>query len=137
MLQPKQQKYARQFRGKRRGKATRGNKLEHGDFGLKAMTRGWVNERQIEAARRAITHHTKRQGKVWVRIFPHKSYTKKPSEVRMGGGKGDVAGYVAVVKPGRILFEVGGVEEELAREALRLAGHKISVRTEIVKRFGE
>lgn len=132
MLQPKKQKYTKQFRGKRRGKAMRGNELSFGDFGLKATTRGWVKSTQIEAARRAVTNFTKRQGKVWIRIFPHKPYTKKPSEVRMGGGKGDVEGYVSVVKPGRIILEIGGVPEELAREALNLAKHKISVRTQII-----
>lgn len=134
MLQPKQLKYPKQFRGKRRGKAVRGSALSFGDVGLKALTCGWVTDKQIEAARKAITHHTKRQGKVWVRIFPDKPYTKKPAEVRMGSGKGDVEGYVAVVKPGTMLFEVGGVPQVMALGALRLASHKIGVRTTIIEK---
>lgn len=134
MLQPKQLKYPKQFRGKRGGIATSCNKIEFGDFALKALGCGWITERQIEAARRAIMHHTKRQGKLWIRIFPDKPYTKKPAEVRMGSGKGDVAGYVAVVKPGRILFEIGGVLDHVARESLRLAKHKLPIKTEIVSK---
>lgn len=134
MLQPKKLKYPKHFRGKRRGKATRGSTLAFGDMGLKALTCGWVTSNQIEAARKAITHHTKRQGKVWIRVFPDKPYTKKPAEVRMGSGKGDVEGYVAVVKPGCMMFEVGGVPENLAREALRLASHKIGLKTQVIER---
>jgi len=132
MLQPKQLKHPKQFRGKRRGKAYRGNTLAFGEVGLKALTCGWVTDKQIEAARKAITHHTKRLGKIWIRIFPDKPYTKKPAEVRMGSGKGDVEGYVAVVRPGCIMFEVGGVNTDIARAALRLASHKIGLRTLIV-----
>lgn len=132
MLQPRKLKYPKQFRGKRRGKAYRGSTLSFGEVGLKALTCGWVTDKQIEAARKAITHHTKRLGKVWIRIFPDKPYTKKPAEVRMGSGKGDVEGYVAVVRPGAIMFEVGGVDPEIARSALRLASHKIGLRTQIV-----
>jgi len=132
MLKPKQLKHAKQFRGKRRGKAYRGSTLSFGEVGLKAMTCGWVTDKQIEAARKAITHHTKRLGKIWIRIFPDKPYTKKPAEVRMGSGKGDVEGYVAVVRPGCIMFEVGGVNLDIARAALRLASHKIGLRTLIV-----
>jgi len=117
-----------------RGKAQVGNKLEHGEFGLKALTCAWVSAAQIEAARRAINHYTKRAGRVYIRIFPDKPISSKPNEVKMGGGKGDIVGYVAVVKPGRILFEMSGVEEEVACEALRRAGFKLSVRTRLVTR---
>jgi large subunit ribosomal protein L16 len=134
MLQPKRLKYPKSFRGKRRGKAYRGSEINFGDYGLKSLTVAWVTEKQIEAARKAIVHHTKRQGKMWLRIFPDKSYTHKPAEVRMGSGKGDVEGYVAVVKPGKMLFEIGGVTEAIAREALRLASHKLPVRTQIIAR---
>jgi len=117
-----------------RGKASVGNKLELGDYGLKAITAAWVSAAQIEAARRAIVHYTKRTGRTYIRIFPDKPITSKPSEVKMGGGKGDVVGYVAVVKPGRVLFEISGVSKEIALEALRRAGFKLSVRTRIIKK---
>lgn len=134
MLQPKKEKYRKKFRGKMRGKAGRSNMVTVGEYGLKAVSRGWVSARQLEAARRAIAHYTKRKGKVWVRVFPDKSFTSKPAEVKMGGGKGDVQGYVAVVKPGRIVFEVSGISEEIAKEALRRAGHKLSVKFKIVSK---
>lgn len=132
MLQPKRTKYRKAFRGKMRGNATRGTNLNFGEYGLKALSSGWVSSRQIEAARRAIAHYTKRGGKVWIRIFPHKPVTKKPLEVRMGSGKGAVDHYVSVVKRGKILFEIAGVSEETAKEAMRLAGHKIALETKFV-----
>lgn len=134
MLQPKKQKYRKHFRGKMRGKAVSGSTLAFGDVGLKALGRGWVTSQQIEAARKAISHESKRVGKIWIRIFPDKSYTKKASGARMGGGKGDIEGYVAVVKPGRVLFEITGVDKEVARKAMWLAGQKLSVATKIVER---
>ncbi len=127
MLQPKRVKFRRQFRGSRSGVATRGATIEFGDFGLKSMEAGWITARQIESARRAMTHHTKRGGRIWIRIFPDKAVTKKPPETRMGSGKGAVDHYVAVVKPGTILFEMGGVEKSIAQEAMRLAGRKIAL----------
>lgn len=132
MLAPKRAKYRKAFRGKRGGKAVRGSEIDFGAFGLKALTVGWVGSRQIEAARRALTHYTKRGGRIWIRIFPDKPITKKPPETRMGSGKGDVAEYVAVVKPGRIMFEMAGVPPEVAREAMRLASAKLPVRTKFV-----
>lgn len=134
MLQPRRVKYRKQQRGRLTGLATRGNTVAFGEFGLQALTPGWVTARQIEAARRAITHHIKRGGKVWIRVFPDKPVTKKPAETRMGSGKGSVEEWVAVVKPGRILFELAGVREEVAREALRLAAHKLPVQTQVVTR---
>ena len=134
MLQPKKTKVRKQFRGKMRGKALRGSKLAFGEFGLKAVGRGWVSARQIEAARKKITHVTKRNGKYWIRVFPDKPITSKPVGVKMGSGKGEIKEYVATVLPGKILFELGGVTEELAREALRKASHKISVKTQIVEK---
>ena len=134
MLQPKKVKYRKQFRGKMRGIATAGTKVEFGDFGLKSLGRVWLTARQIEAARRAITHHTKRAGKVWIRIFPDKAYTGKGQGVGMGGGKGDPQGFVAIVKPGRVLFELAGVSEQMAREALRLAAAKLPIKTKFVVR---
>ncbi len=134
MLQPKKTKFRKQFRGKMRGKAFRGSQLSFGEFGLKAIGRGWVSARQIEAARKKITHVTKRSGKYWIRVFPDKPITSKPVGVKMGSGKGEVKGYVATVLPGKILFELGGVSEDLAKEALRKAGHKISVKTQIVEK---
>ena len=131
---PKKQKYRKQFRGRMKGKASRGSKVNFGEYGLKSLGRGWISENQIEAARRAIAHSTRRGGKVWVRIFPDKPITARASGVRMGGGKGDVAGYVAVVKPGRILFELAGVSEELVKEAFVRAAAKLSVPTKIVVR---
>jgi large subunit ribosomal protein L16 len=114
--------------------ARSGRDLSNGDFGLQSVDGSWINERQIEAARKAIVRETKRKGKLWLKIFPHKPYTKKPAETRMGKGKGDVAGYVAVVKPGRVIFELAGVEEVVAREALRKAGTKLPVKTQIINR---
>ena len=134
MLQPKKVKYLKHQRGRMKGKATRGATLAFGDYGLKAQEPHWITSQQIEAARIAITRHVKRGGKLWIRIFPDKAYTKKPAETRMGKGKGPRVGYVAVVKPGRILFEIGGIGEDLAREALRLAAHKLPIKTSIVSR---
>ncbi len=134
MLQPKRVKYRKVHRGNRRGKALTGNTLVFGDYGLKAEESAWITARQIEAARRAITHHTRRGGKLWIRIFPDKSVTAKPAETRMGSGKGAPDHWVAVVKPGRMLFEMGEVTEETAREAFRLATHKLPIATRVVAR---
>ena len=134
MLMPKKVKFRKQQRGRRRGLATRGGELSFGDFGLQAMEPGWVTARQIEAARIAMTRHVKRGGKIWLRVFPDKSVSKKPAETRMGKGKAAPSHYVAVVKPGKILFEMGGVPEEMARSAMRLCAHKIPFRTKFVKR---
>jgi large subunit ribosomal protein L16 len=134
MLQPKKVKYLKHQRGRMKGIATRGSKLAFGDYGLKALEPVWITSQQIEAARIAITRHVKRGGKLWIRIFPDKAYTKKPAETRMGKGKGPRVGYVAVVKPGRILFEIGGLDQELALEALRLAAFKLPCKTTIVSR---
>jgi len=134
MLQPKRVKYRKSHKGHRRGKAQAGNKVEFGDFGLQALESAWVTSRQIEAARRAITRYIRRGGNVWVRIFPDKPATKKPAETRMGGGKGPPDHWVAVVKPGRILFEMGGVSEAVAREAMRLASHKLPISSRFVAR---
>lgn len=134
MLQPRKEKFRRTFRGKRRGVASRGNDVAFGEFGLKATTVGWVSARQLEAARKKITYSTKRIGRYWMRVFPHKPITKKPVGVKMGSGKGDIEQHVAVVKPGMILFELGGVTEEMAKEAFRRAGHKLSVKTTFVKK---
>ena len=134
MLQPKRVKYRKSHKGHRRGKAQAGNKLSFGDFGLQALESAWVTSRQIEAARRAITHHIRRGGSVWICIFPDKPVTKKPAETRMGGGKGPPDHWVAVVKPGRILFEMGGVSEAVAREAMRLATHKLPISSRFVVR---
>ena len=132
MLMPKRVKYRAVFRGDRRGKATRGNKLAYGEFGLVATEAKWVRANQIEAARVALTRYIKRGGQVWIKIFPDKPVTGKPLGVRMGSGKGSVEYWVAVVKPGRVMFEISGVPEETAREALRLAGTKLPVKTKIV-----
>lgn len=132
MLVPRRVKYRKQMRGTRTGVASRGTTLSNGDFGIQTLESAWVTSRQIEAARRAITHHIARGGKVWIKIFPDKPVSKKPPEVRMGSGKGDIHEYVAVVKPGRILFEMGGVTKAIALEALRLASHKLPVKTKIV-----
>ncbi|KKU80804.1 50S ribosomal protein L16 [Candidatus Gottesmanbacteria bacterium RIFCSPHIGHO2_01_FULL_46_14] len=129
MLAPKRAKYRKSFRGKRGGNSIRGSEVNFGEYGLKAITRGWVTSRQIEAARRALTHSTRRGGRVWIRIFPDKPITKKPSETRMGSGKGDVYEYVAVVRPGRMLFEMAGVTLDQAKEAMRLASAKLPIRT--------
>mgnify|MGYP002511163642 FL=1 len=134
MLMPKRVKYRNVFRGNLRGKTKGGATVNFGEFGLQATEAGWITSRQIEAARIAMTRYMKRGGKVWINIFPHKPYTKKPLEVRMGAGKGAVEGWVAVVKPGRVMFEVAGVSEEVAREALRLASHKLPVKSKFVKR---
>lgn len=134
MLQPKRVKFRKQHRGNRRGQAHRGSTLVYGDYGLQALEPAWITDRQIEAARVAVTRHIRRGGKVWIRIFPQKPYTKKPAETRMGSGKGSPEYWVAVVKPGRIMFELGGVPEEVAREAMRLAGHKLPIQTKFVKR---
>ncbi|MFC1626604.1 50S ribosomal protein L16 [Patescibacteria group bacterium] len=134
MLQPKRRKYRKEFRGKRGGLSIRGSNIDFGTFALKATTRGWVTSRQIEAARRAMTNYTKRGGRIWIRIFPHKPITKKPAESRMGSGKGDIHEYVAVVKPGRILFEMAGVSFEDAKEAMRLASRKLPVRTRFLSK---
>lgn len=132
MLMPRRAKHRKSFRGKRTGIATRGVNIDFGEFGLKAMTCGWVSSRQIEAARRALTHYVKRGGRIWIRIFPDKPVTRKPPETRMGSGKGDLHEYVAVVRPGRILFEMGGIPEVDAREAMRLASAKLPVRTKFM-----
>lgn len=135
MLMPKRVKYRKQMRGRMKGRARRGAEVHFGDFGLQSLEPGWVTARQIEAARRAIVRALKRRGKVWIRIFPDKPVTQKPAETRMGKGKGNVEFWVSVVKPGRVLFEVGGgLPEETAREALRLASYKLPVKTKIVTR---
>ncbi len=134
MLMPKRVKRRRVFRGRMKGKATRGNFLAYGDFGLMATEPRWVTSRQIEAARIALTRYTKRGGKVWIKIFPDKPVTEKPAETRMGSGKGSPEYWVAVVKPGRVLFEISGVSEEVAREALRLASHKLPLKTKFLMR---
>jgi len=134
MLQPKRVKYRKTHKGHRRGRANSGNTVVFGDFGLQALESAWLTARQIEAARRAITHHIRRGGNIWVRIFPDKPVTKKPAETRMGSGKGPPDHWVAVVKPGRTLFEMGGVSEEIAREAMRLASHKLPIDTKFVLR---
>ncbi len=134
MLVPKRAKYRKQFRGKLRGTAHAGTRISFGEYGLIAEATGWITARQIESARRAITHYTQRGGRVWIRIFPDKPVSKKPPEVRMGGGKGDVAEFVASVKRGRMLFEMAGVTKETAFAALRLAAHKLSIKTRIVEK---
>ena len=134
MLMPKRVKRRRVFRGRMKGKAMRGNFLAYGDFGLVATEPSWITSQQIEAARIAMTRYTKRGGQVWIKIFPDKPVTKKPAETRMGSGKGSPEYWVAVVKPGRIMFEIAGVSEEVAREALRLASHKLPLKTKILAR---
>lgn len=134
MLQPKTSKFRKAQRGKRRGEATRGNTIAFGAYGLQSTGRDWVTAQQIEAARKAIARTMKRKGKLWMRIFPDKPITKKAEGVRMGSGKGEVEGYAAVVKPGRILFELSGVEEDVAKEAFRLAGFKLPVRSKFIKK---
>jgi large subunit ribosomal protein L16 len=131
---PKRTKYRKQFRGRMKGKASRGNKVQFGDYGLQSLSAAWLTSRQIEAARRAIVRFVKRGGKVVIRVFPDKPVTEKPAETRMGSGKGAVDHWVAVVRPGHILFEISGVTEEQAREAFRLAGHKLPVSTQFVSR---
>ena len=137
MLMPKRVKRRRQFRGRMKGAAHKGNQLAYGDYGLQALECGWVKSNQIEAARVAMTRFIKRGGNVWVDIFPHKPVTKKPADTRMGSGKGSPEYWVAVVKPGRVLFEMGGVPEDIAREALRLASHKLPVKCKFVKKEAE
>lgn len=134
MLMPKRVKYRREHRGKMRGRAKGGTEVNFGEYGLQALEASWITNRQIEAARIAMTRYMKRGGKVWIKIFPNKPYTAKPLEVRMGSGKGSPEGWVAVVKPGKVMFEVAGVSEEVAREALRLASHKLPIKTKFVKR---
>ena len=137
MLMPKRVKRRRVMRGRMKGKASRGNFVAYGDFGLQATEPCWVTSRQIEAARIAMTRFIRRGGQVWIKIFPDKPVTQKPAETRMGSGKGSPEYWVAVVKPGRVLFEIGGVSEEIAREALRLASHKLPIKTKIIKREEE
>ena len=134
MLSPKRVKYRRVMRGRMKGKASRGNKVVYGEFGLQATSPAWITSNQIEAARIAMTRYTKRGGKVWIKIFPDKPVTEKPAETRMGSGKGSPEYWVAVVKPGRVLFEIGGVSEEVAREAMRLAMRKLPLKCKFVKK---
>ncbi len=134
MLMPKKVKYRKVQKGRIKGKATRGDKINFGDYGLKALEAGWITDRQIEAARVAMTRHIKRGGKIWIRIFPDKPITKKPAETRMGSGKGAPDHWVAVVKPGRILYEIQGVSEDMAREAMRLAAQKLPIKVKFVTR---
>ncbi|MEE1019522.1 MAG: 50S ribosomal protein L16 [Acutalibacteraceae bacterium] len=134
MLMPKRTKYRRVQRGRMTGKATRGNKVTYGEFGLQALEPAWITSNQIEAARVAMTRYIKRGGKVWIKVFPDKPVTKTPAETRMGKGKGAVEYWAAVVKPGRVMFEIGGVSEELAREAIRLAMHKLPIKCKFVKK---
>ena len=134
MLQPRRVKHRKHHRGRMKGKATSGNVVSFGEFGLQSQAPAWIDSRQIEAARRAMTHEMRRGGKVWIRIFPDKPVTAKPAETRMGSGKGNPEKWVAVVKPNRVLFEIAGVPEEVAREALRLAAHKLPIPTKVVQR---
>ena len=134
MLQPRKSKHKKQFRGKMRGSSPRGSNLDFGDYGLKSLGRGWLSDRQIEAARKAIAHHTKRAGKVWIRIFPDKPVTKKPTGVRMGGGKGDIDRYVVTIIPGKIIFELAGVPQDIAHQALKRAAAKLPFRTKIISK---
>ena len=137
MLMPKRTKYRRVQRGRMKGAASRGNKIAYGEFGIQAMEPGWITGNQIEAARVAMTRYTKRGGQVWIKIFPDKPVTEKPAETRMGSGKGNPEYWVAVVKPGRVLFEIAGVPEETAREALRLASHKLPLKSKIITRAAQ
>ena len=137
MLMPKRVKYRRVQRGRMKGKATRGNVVTYGEFGLQATEPGWITSNQIEAARIAMTRYTKRGGQVWIKIFPDKPVTSKPAETRMGSGKGSPEYWVSVVKPGRVMFEIAGVPEDVAREALRLASHKLPIKTKIVAKGTE
>lgn len=134
MLMPKRSKFRKQHRGRMRGRASRGNTIAFGEYALVALDCGWITNRQIEAARIAMTRHIKRGGKVWIRVFPDKPYTKKPLETRMGKGKGPHEGWVAVIKPGRVMFEMNGVSVELAKEAMRLASHKLPIHTKFMTR---
>jgi large subunit ribosomal protein L16 len=137
MLMPKKTKFRKVHRGRRAGNSRAQTTVQFGDYGLKAIERGWITNRQIEAARIAMTRKIKRGGKVWINVFPDKSYTKKPAETRMGSGKGSPEGWVAVIKPGRVMFELAGVPEPLAKEALNLAGQKLSIKSKVVKREAE
>ena len=137
MLMPKRAKHRKVQRGRMTGTASRGNKVAYGEFGIQALEPGWITGNQIEAARIAMTRYTKRGGKVWIKIFPDKPVTKKPAETRMGSGKGSPEYWVAVVKPGRVMFEIAGVSEEVAREALRLASHKLPIKTKVITRTEE
>lgn len=132
LLQPKRTKHRKTFKGKRTGVATRGNLLSFGTFGLKAMEAAWLSSKQLEAARRAMAHYTQRGGRIWIRVFPDKPVTRHPAESRMGSGKGDVEGYVAVVKRGQLIFEMGAVTKDIAQEALRLASHKLPIETKFI-----
>ncbi len=134
MLEPRKRKYRKSFRGKMRGKSIRGSSLAFGEYGLKSLGRGWMSARQIEAARRAITHAIKRGGKVWIRVFPDKPVTSRPAGHRMGGGKGDIDRYVCVITPGRVLFEVAGVDKELVMEAFSLASAKLPFKTKVIEK---
>ncbi|HOJ60517.1 MAG TPA: 50S ribosomal protein L16 [bacterium] len=134
MLMPAREKFRKVHRGNRRGVACRGNKVSFGDYGLKAVTGGWITARQIEAVRVTVNRYVKRRGKVWIRVFPHKPVTAKPAETRMGGGKGAPEMHIAVVKPGHVLFELGGVPESVAREAFRLAGYKLPIQVRFTSR---
>ncbi|OGD63829.1 50S ribosomal protein L16 [Candidatus Beckwithbacteria bacterium RBG_13_42_9] len=134
MLHPKRQKYRKQFRGQMKGKAQSGNALAFGEMGLKALERSWITSQQIESARKAVSHATKRMGKSWVRIFPDKPYTKKAAGSRMGGGKGDIAGYVAVVRPGKVILEITGVTKEIGHRALWLAARKLPIATKLIEK---
>ncbi|MSO24037.1 MAG: 50S ribosomal protein L16 [Acidobacteria bacterium] len=136
MLMPKKVKYRKQQRGRMKGKAWRGSEIAFGEFGLKVLEPGWISDRQIEASRIAMTRHIKRGGKVWIRLFPDKPVTKKPAETRMGKGKGAPEFWVAVVRPGKIIFEMEGVKEDIAREAMRLAANKLPIQTKFVSRIG-
>ncbi|MEQ8754615.1 50S ribosomal protein L16 [Coleofasciculus sp. G1-WW12-02] len=137
MLSPKRTKFRKQQRGRMRGQATRGNSLNFGDFGLQAIEPSWITARQIEAGRRAMTRYIRRGGKIWIRVFPDKPVTMRPAETRMGSGKGSPEYWVAVVKPGRVLYEIAGVSEPLAREAMRLAANKFPIKTKFITREGE
>lgn len=132
MLAPKRAKFRKSFRGTMRGLSERASKIDFGEFGLKSLSNGWVTSRQIEAARRTLTHYTKRGGRIWIRIFPDKPISKKPPETRMGSGKGDIAEYVAVVRAGRIIFEMGAIPKNIAQEAMRLAGAKLPIQTKFI-----
>ena len=135
MLMPKRVKHRKQFRGRMKGQATRGNTVTFGDFGLQTLEPAWITSRQIEAARRAMVRHMRRRGKLWIRIFPDKSVTKRAAETRMGKGKGSVDHWVAVVKPGRVMFEIAGVTEDVAKEAMRLAAYKLPVKCQLIERI--
>ncbi len=134
MLQPKRSKYRKMQRGVMKGNATSGTEVSFGEYGLSAMGTGWITSRQIEAARRTITHYTQRGGRLWIRIFPDKPITKKPAEVRMGSGKGDIYEYVARIRPGKMLFEMGGINKDIAHAALKLAAYKLPIKTRIVEK---